>query len=60
MDFPQKVIDNLLGLLKVTGKSTTNGVNTQQIPKEDQIQCENALTIQDSRWQALVDVTTQR
>ena len=62
MQFPQKLIDNLLGLFKVTGKSTTNGVKNQQISKEDQIQCEerDAFKVQDSDWQALVDVTTQR
>ena len=40
MEFPQKLIDNLLGLFRVTGKSTTNGVKMQQVSKEDQIKCE--------------------
>ena len=43
MEFPQKLIDNLLGLFGVTGKSTTNGVKIQQISKEDQIQCEKEM-----------------
>ena len=29
MEFPQKLIDNLLGLFEVKGKSTTNGVKIQ-------------------------------
>ena len=62
MEFPQKLIDNLLGLFEVKRESTTNGVKIQQVSKEDQIQCEkgDAFKIQDSYRQALVDVTTQR
>ena len=33
MEFPQKLIDNLLGLFDVKGKSTTNGVKIQQVLK---------------------------
>ena len=43
MEFPQKLIENLLGLFGVTGKSTTNGVKIQQISKEDQIKCEKEM-----------------
>ena len=55
MEFPQKLIDNLLNLLKVTGRSTTNGVKTQTISKEDQVKCDkkHAFKIQDSYWQTL-------
>ena len=43
MEFPQKLIDNLLGLSEVKGKSTTNGVKIQQVPKEDQVKCEKEM-----------------
>ena len=43
MEFPQKLIDNLLGLFEVKGKSTTNGVKIQQVSKEDQVQCEKEM-----------------
>ena len=43
MEFPQKLIDNLLGLFEVRGKSTTNGIKIHQISKEDQIQCEKEM-----------------
>ena len=43
MEFPQKLIDNLLGLFEVKGKSTTNGVKIQQVPKEDQVKCEKEM-----------------
>ena len=43
MEFPQKLIDNLLGLFDVKGKSTTNGVKIHQVPKEDQVQCEKGM-----------------
>ena len=43
MEFPQKLIDNLLGLFDVKGKSTTNGIKIQQVPKEDQIKCEKEM-----------------
>ena len=37
MEFPQKLIDNLLDLSKVKARSTTNGVKMQTISKEDQV-----------------------
>ena len=37
---PRKLIDNLLDLFKVTGRSTTNGVKMQTISKEDQVKCD--------------------
>ena len=40
MEFSQKFIDNLLGMLKVTAKVTTNGVKIPMVPKEDQIKCD--------------------
>ena len=43
MEFPQKLIDSLLGLFDVKGKSTTNGVKIHQVPKEDQVQCEKGM-----------------
>ena len=43
MEFPQKLIDNWLGLFDVKGKSTTNGVKIHQVPKEDQVQCEKGM-----------------
>ena len=43
MEFPQKLIDSLLGLFEVKGKSTTNGVKIQQVSKEDQVQCEKEM-----------------
>ena len=43
MEFPQKLIDNLLGLFDVRGKSTTNGVKIQQVPKEDHVKCEKEM-----------------
>ena len=43
MEFPQKLIDNLLGLFEVKGKSTTNGVKIQQVSKEHQVQCEKEM-----------------
>ena len=40
MAFPQKLIDNLLDLFKVKGRSTTNGVKMETISKEDQVKCD--------------------
>ena len=61
MEFPQKLIDNLLGLFEVKGKSTSNGVKIQQISKEDQIQCEKEM---HSKFRTAIGklegVTTQR
>ena len=43
LEFPQKLIDSLLGLFGVKGKSTTNGVKIHQVSKEDQVQCEKEM-----------------
>ena len=61
MEFPQTLIDNLLGLFGITGKSTTNGVKIQQILEEDQLKCEKMHSrLRTAHRQAFVDVTAQR
>ena len=49
MEFPQKLIDNLLGLFGVKGKSTTNGVKDQEDQRAVRsLRCSQSICLQQA------------
>ena len=43
MEFPQRFIDELLGLCEITGKVTTTGFNLRPVPEDQMSQCDKVV-----------------